>query len=293
MVYALTPDNGTIHEIRSDTLAAARKSVLASAAVSMRLSPDGEHLYLLCREPRALIRFATGPFQVDWKVPLPAEPSDFDLDPEGSLTAVSYGAKPFISLFETGAREAGPPLAASGETGTVRFQSDSRALLAANSSERMLAVYQVATRQLIVNLPLAVKPEHFCFKADGGELFITGEGMDGLVVVSPFYTPYVAETVLAGHAPGAMAASRLRTSKPQYLFVANEQSGDVTILDIRKRRVVAVTPVGTGPNYIALTPDDQYALVLNQGSGDLAVIRVANVTRGRRTSSVGGRGPYS
>src|SRR5207253_1241176 len=83
----------------------------------------------------------------------------------------------------------------------------------------------------------------------------------------------IGETVLAGHNPAAMAASR------DYLFVANPTTGDVSILDIETRRVVAVTPVGTEPSYITITPDDQYALVLNQVSGDMAVIRIPNVTR--------------
>jgi hypothetical protein len=37
--------------------------------------------------------------------------------------------------------------------------------------------------------------------------------------------------------------------------------------------------VGTEPSCIAITPDDQYALVLNQTSGDMAVIRIKNVSR--------------
>ena len=63
------------------------------------------------------------------------------------------------------------------------------------------------------------------------------------------------------------------------MFVANPESGDVSILDLVTKNVVAVTPVGTRPSYIAITPDDQYALVLNQVSGDMAVIRIPNVTR--------------
>ena len=125
----------------------------------------------------------------------------------------------------------------------------------------------------MVHLPLAVRPDHMCFNADGGQLFVTGEGMDAVVVVYPYYTPQIGETVLAGHNPSAMAASET------YLFVANPKSGDVSILDIETRRVVAVTPVGTEPSYITITPDDQYALVLNQASGDMAVIRIPNVTR--------------
>jgi len=100
------------------------------------------------------------------------------------------------------------------------------------------------------------------------------------VVVFPYYTPYVAETVLAGHAPAAMASTfSVPPWVPQYLFVANPKSGDVSILDITARSVIAVTPVGAEPGQIILTPDDQYALVLNQGSGDMAVLRLANIMR--------------
>ena len=99
--------------------------------------------------------------------------------------------------------------------------------------------------------------------------------MDAVVVVQPYYTPQVDKTVLAGHSPGAMAAS----ASPGYLFVANQKSGDVSILDLVTKNVVAVTPVGTEPSYITITPDDEYALVLNQASGDMAVIRTRNVAR--------------
>jgi len=51
-------------------------------------------------------------------------------------------------------------------------------------------------------------------KQDGGELFVTGAGMDGVVIVNPYRTE-ITETVLAGHAPGAMAVS------DSLLFVAS------------------------------------------------------------------------
>jgi YVTN family beta-propeller protein len=104
--------------------------------------------------------------------------------------------------------------------------------------------------------------------------------MDAVVVVEPYFTPQVAKTVLAGHNPGAMAASGSAiSSEGGYLFVANPKSGDVSILDLVSKDVVAVTPVGTEPSYITITPDNEYALVLNQASGDMAVIRIRNVAR--------------
>jgi YVTN family beta-propeller protein len=140
---------------------------------------------------------------------------------------------------------------------------------------RLLSVYDTATRKVITRLPLSVKPENFCFRGDGGQLFITGEGMDAVVVVYPHKMPQVAETVLAGHAPGPMAVSY---GDPDLLFVTNPQSGNVTVLDVRSRRVISVISVGAEPGFVTVTPDNQYALVLNRRSGDMSVIRIAAIT---------------
>jgi YVTN family beta-propeller protein len=277
-VYALTPENGSVHEIRTDNLTFARKLQVANSALAMRLSPDGEFLYVLSKAPRRLVRVALDAWKVDWQLTLPAEPVDFDLERvNGELVAISYSVAHAISLVETRNRQVSAFSPAGGDIGAVRFRGDGKQLIAADLSGRMLSMFDVERRKLQVNLPLAVRPNQLCFSADGGQLFVTGDGMDAVVVVYPYYTPEVAETVLAGHTPGAMAASA--GPDDGYLFVANPTSGDVSIVDIRTRKVLAVTPVGTAPGFVVITPDDKYALVLNQASGDMAVIRIANITR--------------
>ena len=116
-------------------------------------------------------------------------------------------------------------------------------------------------------------------KADGGQLFVTGPGMDAVVVVHPYQTE-IAETVLAGKAPGAMAIS----SAPEYLFAVNPEPGDVTVLEVETRDVLAAVKVGQEPCSVAFTPDNQYALVLNRRSGDLAVIRLGAINQTRQQS---------
>ena len=115
--------------------------------------------------------------------------------------------------------------AGQGEFGSVRFLPDSRTLIAADRGERRLSIYDVPSGGLITHLPLAVRPDNLYLTGGEGQgsnqLFITGEGMDAVVVVYPYHTPEVAETVLAGHAPGPMAASLA------YLFVASPASGDL------------------------------------------------------------------
>jgi YVTN family beta-propeller protein len=263
-VYALTPENGSLQEIQADRLSFARKIAAGSQAISMHLSPDERAMYVLTREPKALVRIALERFAVDWKLPLLEDPHDFAISPDGNTAAVSAGQS--VRLVDLSSRKMGDPLGRPAEISAVRFLSDSRSVVAANRADKTISIFDVATSKLIADLPIAVRPDNLCFSNDGGQLFVTGEGVDAVVIVYP-YRREVGKTVLAGHAPAAMAAS------DQYLFVASPQSGDVSILDIGTQKVIGVQHVGSDPGFIVVTPGDQYALVLNRKSGDVAILR--------------------
>ena len=168
-VYALTPENGSVHEIRTDNLTFARRLQVAGTALEMRLSPAGDALYVLCQRPKQLVRLTLNPMQVAWTLPLPDEPADFDISPNGRTAAISSGSGCSITFVDVANRRSFSPLRTSGEIGLVRFQpfhladraeSDSQQLIAANVSQRMLSIFDVPRRRLIVNLPLAVRPDH-------------------------------------------------------------------------------------------------------------------------------------
>jgi len=270
-VFALTAETGTVHEISARELAFRRRTRVGRTAVSMRLAPQGGGLWVLCREPRQLVRVPLGEGGNLARIDLAAEPVDFDLSSDGRWAAVGFGAAGSLAFAELEPGRCQAPLTVGRPVSSVHFRFDGRVLLAASAEERTLSAFEAPAGRLLVRLPLALRPESFCFKSDGGQLFITGAGMDAVVIVYPYSTE-IAETVLAGRSPGAMAASGT------YLFVANPPTRDVTILDIETRRAIAVAAVGDDPGFITLTPDEQYALVLNRRSGDMAVIRTASVT---------------
>jgi len=273
LVYALTPETGSVHEIQIDNLRLSRKLTVASQAITMELSTDEKSLYVLAREPRALISVALDTFKIDWKLPLPDEPIGLAVSPsvtDGVTAAVSSASA--VHLVDLAAHRLSAPLG-QGEYGPIQFHAEGKTLLAGNRGERLLSVYSVAAQRLITHLPVSVRPDQFCLSRDRGQLFVTGPGMDAVVVVYPYDTPQVGDTVLAGHAPGAMDVSK------DLLFVASPQSGDVSILSIATRKVIRVVPVGSDPGFIRVTPDDQYALVLNRKSGDVAVLSVPAITQ--------------
>ena len=277
-VFALTPTTGGLHEIDAASLWLKRSARIVPGGFLMRVAPDESCIWVLGRNPGRLVQVDPGGLSPVAEIGLPEEPGSFDLAPDGAAGVVGFGASGRIVLIDLRRRRLEKSIQASGRLGAVCFRSDGRCLLAPELDRRMLAVFDVADGGIVTRLPLAVKPEYYCFRSDGGQMFLSGEGMDAVVVVYPHKTPMVAETVLAGREPRAMAVSR---GAPDRLFVTNPPTGNVTILDIVSRRVIGVVPVGSEPCFVTTTPDSQYALVLNRASGDMAVIRVAGFTAKR------------
>jgi YVTN family beta-propeller protein len=275
-VYVLTPDTGTVWEIDGIALTLKRRSTVAQSAIRMTLGTDGNSLWVLCREPRSLVRLPLDSFRPAERMTLAHEPADFELDrrPESRMAAVGFAREGVISLCELGSRVATATLPFSSPR-IAGFRSDGKLLMVASGADKTMTMLDVASGKKVVKLPLPLEPQNFCFLPDGGQVFVTGAGMDAVVIVSPYSTE-IGETILAGRAPGAMAVLK----SPQYLFVSNPESGDVTVLDIETRKLVVVIHVGAEPREIVFTPDNQYALVLNSGSGDLAVIRIPEFTTG-------------
>ncbi|MBC7928255.1 MAG: hypothetical protein H7039_21630 [Bryobacteraceae bacterium] len=281
LIYALAPASGKIYEIDAAKLSVTKKLWLGGEATTMLTEPGGGCIWVLSGPGKRLLRVAFDPLRVTSAIRLTGSVTAFDVGAYYSngdwigQAAVADGRAGTVVLLNLKTGHSGKVAELGGELGSIRFRSDGRSVLVASRERQQLTVVDSPGGGIVVRLPLAVRPDHFCFHPNGGQLFITGEGRDAVVVVFPYYVPEVAETVLAASRPGAMAATY------SHLFVTSPQAGDVSILDITRRRVMAVTAVGAGPGYVAVTPDSEYALVLNESSGDMAVIRVAGLRPGR------------
>jgi YVTN family beta-propeller protein len=275
-VFVLTPENGTVTEIDGRVLEPTRRVRAGSRAVSMRISPARDALWILYREPASLVELPLDSLQPRRRIPLPGPADEFDLGARGHAAVASMDANS-IALVSLARSRVERTLDAGAEPAIVRFRSDGQQLLAASRAGRLLSIFDTAAGKALVRLPLGISPRHFCFNSDAGQLFISGDGMDAVVIVFPYSTE-VDQTILAGHAPGVMEVTNRHTQRaPGFLMVANPESDGITVLDIDTRRLVAVVQVGRQPEFILITPDEEYALVLNRKSGDMAVIRILSL----------------
>lgn len=269
----LTPETGTLHRVNVENLAVEASRQVAGQATTMARGRDGA-IYVLAE--RWFIRLNGESLTPDWQLALPEPGASLDLSRETPSAIVSgrYGR---LILLDLDNRRIAWRRDGSGSPGPAAFLKNGRLILAGDPAKSRLLALDPAQGRLVVDLPLSVSPERFCFKQDGGQLFVTGSGLDAVAIVYPYQTQ-VAGTILAGRNPGVMAAS------PELLFVANPDSGEVTVMEIRTHKIRSVVPVGQRPNRIIVTPDNAFALVLNEVSGDIAVIRVDAMT-GRRTKA--------
>lgn len=270
-VYVLAPETATVYEIDAGKLEVTRRAKAGNRALDMKLGPKGDAVWVLLADPAGLVRIPLDSLRPAAPLATPA-PDHFDISDDGRAAVASIqNRQVWLQSLTDGPQRI---IRCADEPSLVRFRKDGRQILVASGTARTLGIYDVASGAPVVRLPLPIEPRHFSVNSDGGQVFLTGDGMDAVVVVYPYETE-VGETFLAGHAPGGMAV----TDVPEYLMVTNPGANTVTVLDFGNNgKLVAAVQVGQTPRHIVLTParagEDQYALVLNEGSGDLAVIRV-------------------
>ncbi len=271
LIYAVSPRSRTLEEI--DTRARARTRSIKLSGVPLTVIPRDGKLWCLLRDQPQLLPLDSKP------IPLPASPVALDISPKAPLACITLDNGSAV-LIDLDARRILASIKLDDTLGAVRFRSDGKVALVAGRGRHLLTVLDVASRQVMTELPLALSPDTLCMNPDGGQLFITGQGRDAVVIAYPYRTE-IAQTSLSGRKPGSMAVA----STPDFLFVANPEAGSVTVFDIATQKVVAITGVGVEPCAITITPDQQFALVLNRASGDMAVIRIAAITGGRSKSA--------
>ncbi len=136
-----------------------------------------------CGELRELIEADPATLNVLRRQKLRDRPTGLDVSNTGYV-AVSSSEAGSVELFRLGDGQRSRAQL-NGPIGALRFRQDGNLLLVAKTQDHSLALLNIPDLQVIADLPLAMKPENLCFTPDGGQLFVSGEGMDAVAIVFP------------------------------------------------------------------------------------------------------------
>jgi YVTN family beta-propeller protein len=157
----------------------------------------------------------------------------------------------------------------------VAVLPDSSLAFVLTRSERRMSVVDLRRGVLVANLELAGKPTDMLLKPDGGELYVISPEAHGLQAINT-WTHEVGDYMVLGSTPTRGVLS----SDASLLYVSDTEADRVTPVDILNRRIIRdpgkgfPVPAGDAPTALRFDPNENLLLVVSQGSGDLAVIRV-------------------
>lgn len=100
--------------------------------------------------------------------------------------------------------------------------------------------------------------------------FVTQESLGDVVIVS---TANTFETCLR---VGTCPQYSVVTPDSSFVFVANTQSSNVSVIDATKNAVISTVLVGSGPTHLAIAPNGSTVYIGNQGSWTVSAIDVSS-----------------
>jgi len=275
-VFASCPEGRAIYEIDPEALRITGKIAFPGRIAGCAVCPDGSRIAVMTEQPAALHLVDPVARRVTARVALPAAPALIDVT--NTVAAVSIAGGTTITRISLGSAKVIGATEVGFRPGVLRIHDDAKLILAGASDRGEIVTVSSDSGALIARLPLAFTPARFCFNIDngheGGQMFVTGSSGDEIAICSP-YQSEVEQTIVGGRTPFAMAVGA--TGDQSLLYVTNPGSGDLSIFDIDTRMLAASVHIGGKPGEVLLTPDGEYALVVNQESGDVSVVRVQTV----------------
>ncbi len=242
---------------------------------ALDFSPDGNRVYTTASGNNALVAIDVKSRGVVGRAATGSEPVLAHVTPDGKTVLVvnrrdgSLGIHDAATLAPRGIVSVVP------QPEDVLVLPDSSMAFVLSRSERRISVVDLRRGVLVTNLELAGKPTDMLLKPDGGELYVISPEAHGLQAINT-WTHEVGDYMVLGSVPTRGVLS----GDGSLLYVSDTAADRVTPVDIFNRRIVRdpgkgfPVPAGDAPAALRFDPDENLLLVVSQGSGDLAVIRV-------------------
>ncbi len=242
---------------------------------ALDFSPEGNRIYTTASGNNTLLAIDVRSRAVVGRAMTGREPVLAHVTPDGKTVLVvnrrdgSLGIHDAATLMLRGSVSVVP------QPEDVAVLPDGSLAFVLSRSERRISVVDLRRGVLVTHLELAGKPTDMLLKPDGGELYVISPEAHGLQAINT-WTHEVGDYMVLGSRPTRGVLS----SDASLLYVSDTAGDRVTPVDIFNRRIIRdpgkgfPVPAGDSPTALRFDPAENLLLVVSQGSGDLAVIRV-------------------
>jgi YVTN family beta-propeller protein len=239
-------------DTRTDTVVA--RIAVGKHPAHVVFTPDGRFAYVTNGGDSTLSVIDTANRQTVAVIPVGAFPHGIRVSPDGKQAYVANLKGGTVSVIDTETRKELTRIPVGKGPAQVGFTPDGKLAFVSLSGEDKVAVIDPATRRVIRKVSVGTVPIQVYATPDSRELLVANQGARNkpgktvsVIDLETFKTAKPIET-----APGTHGVTVDREGR--YAYVTNTYANSVSVLDVKERKVVAVVPVGKGPNGISVTP---------------------------------------
>ena len=291
-VFVVNPDSGSVSAIDTASETTRAEIIIGRDPRILALSPDGQRLYVTSQASATLTILETQPFSALATLRVGPEPYGVVADPNGHLVYVAASGADQIDVVDTELAQVVDIIATQVRPKGLALTEDGTRLYVTHFLSGMVSVIDLGSRSVLK--VITTGPE---------------SNIAQRIVLHPTtnraYLPHIRSNVSNPHplfdttlfpvvsvidlaTDQHLLAERLElsvvdrpvnlpfdlalSSDGQRAHIVYLGSGDLSVIDLESRQVLAHLEVGDGPRGIVLTPDDRTAYVANSLSDDVSVI---------------------
>jgi YVTN family beta-propeller protein len=242
---------------------------------ALDFSPDGNRIYTTASGDNTLVAIDVRSRAIIARAATGREPVLAHATPDGKTVLVVNRRDGTLGIHDSATLVQRGSVSVIAQPEDVAVLPDSSLAFVLSRSERRISVVDLRRGVLVTHLELAGAPTDMLLKPDGGELYVISPESHGLQAINT-ETHEVGDYMVLGSAPSRGVLS----SDASLLYVSDTAADRVTPVDIFNRRIVRdpgkgfPIPAGDAPGALRFDPAENLLLVVSEGSGDLAVIRV-------------------
>src|SRR5712692_1723902 len=248
---------------------------------ALEFSPDGNRVYTTASGNNTLLAIDVRSRAIIAHAATGREPVLAHVTPDGKTVLVVNRRDGTLGIHDATTLAQRGSVSVVAQPEDVAVLPDSSMAFVLSRSERRISVVDLRRGVLITHLELVGAPTDMLLKPDGGELYVISPEAHGLQVINT-ETHEVGDYMVLGSAPTRGVLS----SDASLLYVSDTAADRVTPVDIINRRIIREAlsekhpekgfpiPAGHAPAALRFDPAENLLLVVSQGSGDLAIIRV-------------------
>jgi YVTN family beta-propeller protein len=249
-VYASSDADSVVSIIDTATDTVATTIDAGSTPHGLAITPDGTRVLIAGFGSNQVEAIDTSTRRVMWQTPV-LQPHNLAITADGQTAYAASQPQdaPSIVILEvaTGTQTGSVPLDHTPRA--LNVSPDNQALVFTQAGVDSLQVLNRASNEIDTQIPTGVSPHHPLFTPDGKIGMVVAQGPGELDLFDPTtYTPIGG--VKVGDMPHWIAA----TSDNHFAYVSNENSNDVSVVDLSNDTVTATIPVGKAPRKMVVQP---------------------------------------